>query len=198
MEINAEKLFNGMKSVYDFMNMEAEQSAVGARNLIFLPFLAGTFNPVPNAKARGVFCGLSLNTKRSDLIRSFMEGCGFALRHIVDYLSDAGFPISELRATGGPAKSDIWNRINCDVSGVPIVLIETLSDASIGDAMIAGVGTGVFDSFSDAIEKTVKVGKRYDPIDENQKKYDRFFKIYLELYESLGGVFDKLAIDEDQ
>ena len=123
-----------------------------------------------------------------------MEGCAFAYRHIVDHLGNAGFPIIELRATGGPTKSDVWNQINSDVCGVPIVLIETLSDASIGDAMIAGVGTGVFTSFAEAVKKTVKVGKRYEPIEENVQKYQELFSIYKEIYEGLKGVFKKLSV----
>ncbi len=123
-----------------------------------------------------------------------MEGCAFELRHITDYLKDAGFPVSELRATGGPTKSDIWNQINCDVSGIPVVLVETLSDASVGDAMIAGVGVGLFTGFDEAVEKTVRVGMRYRPIEENTKSYDQFYALYRESYESLTGVFEKLAL----
>lgn len=178
---------------YEAMSEEAARSSVGANNLLFLPFLAGTFSPIPNTDARGVFCGISLNTARSDIIRSLMEGCAFELRHITDYLKDAGFPVSELRATGGPSKSDIWNQINCDVSGIPIVRVETLSDASVGDAMIAGVGTGVFADFNEAVEKTVRVGKRVDPLEKNRELYDQFYGLYRESYESLTGVFEKLA-----
>ena len=181
------------KSVYDVMNGEAEQSGIGAGKLLFLTFLAGTFSPVPDTHARGVYCGISLGTRRADMIRALMEGCAFEMRRITDHLKNAGYSVGGLRATGGPAKSDIWNQINCDASGIPIVLIETLSDASVGDAMIAGVGTGVFGDFPEAIAATVKTGKRYATTDGAVKRYHELYSLYLETYAGLKPVFSKLA-----
>ena len=57
-----------------------------------------------------------------------------------------GHMIKELRGAGGPTKSDVWNQITSDISGVQLTLIESNADASVGDAMLAAIGTGGFAS----------------------------------------------------
>jgi ribulose kinase len=75
----------------------------------------------------------------------------------VEYFKSCGYAISDLRTTGGPTKSNVWNQITSDVTGTQITLIDSLSDASLGDAMRAGIGIGVFADFEEAAGKTVRV-----------------------------------------
>jgi len=192
------KLFNDNKEnneisddILNILNDEASISAPGANKLIFLPHLAGSAYPISNPEARGVFFGLSLNSKRGDMVRAIMEGVAFSYRSIIDHLKDSGFTISEMRATGGPTKSDLWNQISADISAVSISLIESLAEAPVGDAMIGGVATGIFTSFEDAINKTIKLGKKYEPDPGNKKIYDDLYKINMDLFK---GLFDSYSV----
>ena len=167
------------------LNTEASCSKIGAGGIHFLPYLAGSAYPVSNPDARGVFSGLSLSSKRGDMVRAIMEGVAFSYRSITEYLEKSGFCINEMRAMGGPTKSDLWNQIVADVCGVPIYLIESLAEAPVGDAMIGGVAVGIFKDFDHAVEKTIRLGSKYEP-DPGKRE------TYRELYNSNKILFNRL------
>jgi len=127
------------------------------------------------------------------MVRAIMEGVAFSYMSIIDHLEGSGFRISEMRETGEPTKSDLWNQISADICGVPISLIESLAEAPVGDVMIGGVATGIFTSFEDAINKTIKLGKKYEPDPKNKKVYDDLYKINMDLYKGLFDSYSALA-----
>ena len=88
------------------------------RGLLFLPYLADgeRFDP----SLRGAFCGLSLRHGRGELARAVLEGVAFAIREHLDIMAQAGAPISEIRVSGGGARSPLWNQIKADITGVPV------------------------------------------------------------------------------
>lgn len=47
----------------------------------------------------------------------------------------------------GGAKSKIWRRIITDVFNAPTILLKSRTGAPLGDAILAGVATGVFPHF---------------------------------------------------
>ena len=66
---------------FDLLSQEAAASPAGANGVIFLPYMFGERSPIWDSAARGVFFGLSLATKKADLVRAIMEGAAFGLRH---------------------------------------------------------------------------------------------------------------------
>lgn len=175
------------------MDTEVSKATPGAGNLFFLPYLAGTFNPVSNSDARGTFVGISLSTKRENIARAVMEGVAFEVRNHCVHMAKHGHAINELRGAGGPTRSDIWNQITSDISGVKLTLIKSNADASVGDAMLAAIGTGGFTDFNDAVNKTVKPGKVFIPNPEMSGFYSKRFDIYTQIYKSLCPAFGKIA-----
>jgi xylulokinase len=71
-----------------------------------------------------------------------------------------------------------------DVTGYPIKTLAQNVEAPYGDALLAGVGTGVLDSY-----KRIKDWVRFDRTiypDKNAKKiYDQYFIEYKKAYKSL-------------
>ena len=55
---------------------------------------------------------------------------------------------------------------------------------------VAGVGTGVWQSFEKAAEKTVHVRRTFVPDPGNKAVYDRGYGTYRELYENLKGMMN--------
>lgn len=178
---------------FAMMDMEVIQAGPGAGNLFFLPYLAGTFSPVSNSNARGSFVGISLSTKRENIARAVMEGVAFEVRNHCVHMAKHGHTITELRGAGGPTKSDIWNQIISDISGVKLTIVQSNADAAVGDAMLAAIGTGSFTSYEEAINKTVRPGKVYVPNPEMKDFYSKRFDIYTQIYDSLCPVFDEIA-----
>jgi xylulokinase len=111
------------------------------REVAFLPYLAGELHPVNDPAARGLFCGLSLASTRAELTRALVEGSAAAVAHNLEVAAAAGAPAQLLRATGGPARSQLWMQAVADATGLPVEVVDGAGDgAAVGDALIAAAG----------------------------------------------------------
>jgi len=177
---------------YQIMDLEASKVPPGSGGLIILPYIAGERCPIWNAKARGVIFGLYLTHSRAHIIRAILESVAYGLRHLAEIAEGAGVRIDELRSTGGGSRSDVWLQIKADVLNKPIYRVNAEAE-TLGDAIIAGVGVGVFDDLFSTCEELVKVKKVINPNPDHHKRYTKLYEIYREIYEPLKGSFDKLA-----
>jgi xylulokinase len=155
--------------------------------------MMGERSPVWDTNARGVFIGLSLSTSKGDLIRAILEGTAFALNHNVEIANRAGITINEIRSTGGGTKSALWNQIKADVLGIPVLIPETSIGAPFGDALLAGIGLGIYPDINRSLKEMIQIKARYEPDLENHKIYKELFDIYKALYGNLKNEFDRLA-----
>ena len=147
--------------------------------------MSGERSPIWNPNACGVFFGLNFGTTRGQMIRACMEGVAYALRHNLETAEAAGAKAETLRAMGGSANSRIWTQIKADVTGCGIEVPGSDTATTLGAAMLAGVGTGVWNSFEEAAAQTVKVRKWYGPDPGKKAVYDRGYETYRKLYERL-------------
>ena len=163
----------------------AEQVAPGSDGVIFLPYMAGERSPIWNPQAKGVFFGLDYAKGRGHMIRAVMEGVAYALRHNLETAESAGASVGTLRAMGGSANSRVWTQLKADITGRAIEVPASDTATTLGAAILAGVGTGVYASFDEAAEKTVAVRRVHQPNAENKDVYDAGYQRYLELYQRL-------------
>ena len=170
---------------FEEMSSLAETAAAGSGGVTFLPYMAGERSPIWNPDASGVFFGLNFGTTRAQMIRACMEGVAYALRHNLETAEAAGARAETLRAMGGSANSRIWTQIKADVTCCGIEVPGSDTATTLGAAILAGVGTGVWSGFEDAVRQTVKVKKQYVPDPETKAVYDRGYEIYRQLYEHL-------------
>jgi len=170
------------------MSTLAEQAPAGSGGVTFLPYMAGERSPIWNPGACGVFFGLSFSTTRGQMIRACMEGVAYSLRHNLETAESAGARAGTLRAMGGSANSRIWTQIKADVTGCGIEVPGSDTATTLGAAMLAGVGTGVFGSFEEAAAQTVKVRKTFAPDPGAKAVYDQGYETYRKLYERLEGM----------
>jgi xylulokinase len=89
---------------YELIEQEAGASGIGARGVLFLPYLLGERCPVWDADARGVFFGLERQHQRGDFARSVCESAAFSVEHILRTISAYGDKPTRLRASGGLAR----------------------------------------------------------------------------------------------
>jgi xylulokinase len=92
----------------------------------------------------------------------------------------------------GGAVSALWRQIIADVFNIPIVLVERRTGAPFGDAILAGVASGVFRDFSVAKE-WVRYVEPMQPSSERHQRYMEFFDLYKRLYEHVKEDYRKLA-----
>jgi xylulokinase len=178
---------------YDLLTDEAMQCRPGADGVIFLPYMMGERSPIWHTNARGVFFGLSLSTTRGAMIRSILEGVSYALQHNVEHAERAGIEVKELRSVGGGARSAFWNQIKADVLGIPILLPETSVGAPFGDAILAGMGIGIYTDVEASLESMVSIKARFEPDLQHHRLYRNLYGIYRSLYEDLRESFDRAA-----
>ncbi|MBX7135209.1 MAG: xylulokinase [Fimbriimonadaceae bacterium] len=129
---------------YSLMNEEAASAPVGCEGLTFLPYLTGERCPFVAPEAKGAFLGLTVGHHRAHIARATFEGATFGLAGVLDLLRGMGVTGSEVRVTGGGAKSDFWVQMLADVFGRPCVRLDTDEGPAFGAAILAGVGIGVW------------------------------------------------------
>ncbi len=186
----------GLKGVADaYPQLSAEAAAVppGADGLIFLPYLSGERTPHMDALARGSFIGLSAHHTRGHLARAVMEGVTFALREALEISRELGVSADTLIAAGGAMESNVWRHIQADVFGLPLQRTLLKEQASVGAALIAGVGVGVYRDLAEACERTVQYGDITEPDAARHARYDVLYAHFRELYPRLKGDFHRLA-----
>ena len=191
MEMGAEKIYG--IDTFDLINKEAEVIPPGSDDLIILPFLMGERTPIWDVHARGVIFGLSLNHTRGHIIRAMMESVAYALYDSFRIIRDSGKKIApRIVLNEGGAKSNLWRRIITDVFNVPTVLVKRRTGAPYGDAILAGVATGIFKDFSVARQWTEYIDPM-EPVKENHELYMDYFKLYKELYGNVKEDYRKLS-----
>jgi len=180
-------------SAYDLLNLQAAKVPVGSDGLIILPFLMGERTPIWDTQARGVIFGLSLTHGKGHVVRAMMEAVAYALYDSYRLIKQAGLRINyPIVLNEGGAVSKLWRQIITDVFNVPTVLVKRRTGAPFGDAILAGVATGVFQDFSVAKEWAEYID-RMEPSQANHERYMEYFALYKRLYEHVKGDFRELA-----
>jgi len=195
-EVETERLL-GVSS-YDLLNLQAEKIPPGSEGLVILPFLMGERTPIWDAYARGVIFGLSLHHTKAHIVRAMMEAVAYALYDSYRLIKGAGLKINHpLVLNEGGAVSKLWRQIITDVFNVPTVLVKRRTGAPFGDAILAGVTTGVFKDFSVARE-WAKYVEPMEPSPERHERYMEYFELYKQLYEHVKEDFKQLARVRDR
>lgn len=180
-EVESERLLG--ISAYDLFNVEAERVPVGAEGLVVLPFLMGERTPIWDPNARGVIFGLSLHHGKGHLVRAFMEGVAFAMYDSFRIVKEAGLTVRlPMVLNEGGAVSRLWRRIITDVFAVETAMVKRRTGAPFGDAVLAGVATGVFPDFS-VTKEWVEYEDPLEPDAKNHERYQEIFHLYKRIYE---------------
>lgn len=163
-----------------FTEIDQEAAIRTPGNLLFLPYLVGTNAPEFDADATGVFWGLRQEHDAYDMSRAVMEGVAFVLRKNVEAIRQSGTELKSIIATGGGAKSALWCQIQADITGLRVLIPKERESACLGAAIIAAVGDGRYDSFSDAARKCVSYPETFtpQPTEDIERKYRRFCALY--------------------
>jgi xylulokinase len=160
--------------------------------LIFLPYLLGERSPYWNPRARGSFIGLAKHHGPAHMTRAVMEGVAMNLRVGLLAFEEMGDRIAVVDAIGGGARSDVWLQIFADVWGKTVRRRALVDEAnSLGAAVVAGVGVGLFDDFEVASQLS-RVEKAFQPDPGRARRYETRYQQFLDAYERLVPLFDEL------
>ena len=158
--------------------------------VMFIPYFAGSAG---DSMARGAFLGLTLDTTRQQMFQAVVEGITHEMTLMLSRLEQpGGTPVTIIRACGGPAKSPKWLQLKADISGKTVEAPAVEEASALGAALLAGVATGVYTSYEEAIKAAVKIKATYRPQPGIQELYQRQHEIYKHLVKTLTPVSKEL------
>jgi xylulokinase len=157
-----------------FQRAEADAAEVrpGSDGLLFLPYLLGTGSPSFDALTRGAFLGVSAVHTRRHLVRAVMEGVAYHLRLCVEVLEEAGYTIQRPVVGAGGSRSALWRQIVSDVLSRELRVPAVPELATLGAAILAAVGTGLFGDIPGAVRTMVRYEGRVEPRGEVRTDYE--------------------------
>ena len=177
---------------FGLLQENIKEENLGKSLVYFLPYLMGERSPINDTDARGVFIGLSLDTKREDMVLAVLEGVAFAIRDSFEIAKGFGLDIKESCLVGGGAKSSLWRKILANVLGIKLNILKTEQGPGIGGAILAMVGAREYSSVDEAAGKLTQIAKTIEPDEELTALYEEKYNKYKEIYPALKNVFKNL------
>ena len=181
------------KDPYYLMDKQAERIPIGCDRLLYLPYLMGERTPHLDPDCRGAFFGLSAMHTRQHLLRAVMEGVTYSQRDSVEVLRGMGVQIKDMLACGGGGSSPLWRQMLADVYGCPVKTVVSKEGPALGVAILAGTGVGIYKSVQEGCRAVIRTNPPQNPIPENSVQYEKYYKIYDELYPALKNCYKDLA-----
>jgi xylulokinase len=190
-EVETASLAGG--NAYDLLNDLASSVPIGSDGLIFLPCLMGAMTPTWNALARGTYFGFTLAHTRAHFVRALLEASAYAVRDIIEQMLSIGLPLHQIRVVGGGARSRFWRQIKADVTGLPVVLPQTIETTALGAGILGLVGIGAYASITQAATQVVNIMETIEPDLKRHARYEEYYRLYQSTYFALLPVFDQAA-----
>lgn len=162
---------------------------LGCNRVFFLPYLMGERSPINDTNARGTFTGMTMDTKREDLVLAVLEGVAFAIRDSFEVARKLGIDITRSKICGGGAKSRLWCEIFANVLGIPLDIPQTEEGPGYGGAMLAMVGCGLYENVNDCVKALVKTTATIEPKPELSAKYEERYQIFKKIYPAMKELF---------
>lgn len=181
------------KDPYFLMDKEADRIPIGCDKLLYMPYLMGERTPHLDPDCRGVFFGLSAMHTKAHLLRAVMEGVTYSQRDSMEVLRGMGVKTDTMLACGGGGSSPLWRQMLADVYGCPVTTVASKEGPALGVAILAGVGTGVWSSVPQACDAVIKTNPPQNPVAENSREYEKFYKLYTQIYPALKDSYKALA-----
>ena len=169
-------------SLYDYLSKVIKDTPAGCGGVVFTPWLHGNRCPFEDPFSRGMFFNISLETGKTELIRSVIEGVCFHMRWFIETQDKKIKTSDTIRFVGGGALSDVTCQILADITGRTIETVESPQNVgAVGAAALMAVGLGIIDNVGDA-KKLIPASKTFKPDSTDKAVYDRNYEVYKTLY----------------
>jgi xylulokinase len=127
-----------------------------------------------------------------------LEGVSFGLRDQFEIFKELGVAVDQVRASGGGAKSRLWNQINADITGYEHVTLSVDEGPALGAALLAAVGSGRFATVEEACNAAVHVTGSTKPNLAQVDEYEKYYEVFRRLYPVLKPEFHALSAASQQ
>ncbi|NLY87825.1 MAG: carbohydrate kinase [Clostridiales bacterium] len=180
-------------SLYAYMTDIIKDIEPGSGGVIFTPWLHGNRCPFEDPNAKSMFFGIGLETGKTELIRSVLEGVFYHIRWMLEH-QDRKLKTSEkIRFVGGGALSTVSCQMLADITGRTIETVSSPQNVgAVGAAAVASAGLGIIPSL-DSVKDLIPVTETYYPNAPNHIKYNSYYKIFKKLYASNKKLYKELS-----
>jgi glycerol kinase len=122
---------------------ELDRAPASGEQAVFVPALAGLGAPFWAPEARGAWLGLSLATRRGDLVRAVLMGIAAQIASLAGAIGeDMGRPLERLRVDGGLTQSATLMQAQADLLQAPVELYPSPDATALGVGALARLGAG--------------------------------------------------------
>lgn len=184
--------FQTLTGGVDLLQLDDEAAGRPAAEVLCLPYFLGEKSPLHDPDLRGAFVGLDLAHTRADMYRSVLEAIAFGFKHHTDVFASIGVPLRRAMVTNGGSKSVLWKQIHADVLNTALYPVIGHPGASLGAAVIAGIGVGAIDDW-DGVQRFLTLGDAVEPDPHNVDRYAEAYAQWRTLGDLLTPVSHQLA-----
>ena len=188
-DILCDKDYNGIQALIN-------EEKLGRNDVYFLPYLMGERSPVNDTNARGTFIGMSLATKKEDMLQAVLEGVAFAIRDSFEVAKSLGLDIRTSNICGGGVKSKLWQIIFANVLGIPLNILKTEQGPGYGGAILAMVACNEYNTVADACKNLIEVSETVYPDKELTDRYEIKYNKFRKIYPALKNTFADMITEE--
>lgn len=167
------------KNVYDLL---LPKKSWKPSEIFTMPHFSGSVSPWGDPKSKGIIIGITLATKKEDIAKSIIDGVTYEAKRNVENFESSGIKINELRAIGGACNDKKWLQLKADIIGKPITIPSVTEASSLGAAILAGIGIGIYKSFQEAIDNCIEINEEYLPNEKNYKLYEEKYRLYTQIH----------------
>lgn len=143
----------------------ALDSPPGAQGVVVIPHFKGSGSPYWDPQAKGVINNLTLSTTKGDIARAILEGIALEIEENITIFESIALPISQMRVSGGMAKSAVFNQIQANILQKEVIQPYNTETTSLGAWINASVALGLYGNHREAYTKAVSLqnAKLYTP-----------------------------------
>jgi xylulokinase len=134
-------------------------------------------DPCPPGSAKAPFSGAL------EFGQAVLASQGFAVRAATETLTRQGFPVREMRVSGGQSKNRRWNQLKADLAGIPLLVPEQSDCELAGDAVLGAIALGEAADLKEGIGRIVRVRESFVPNPQTAAAYAERFQTLRELRE---------------
>ncbi|MGO8846842.1 MAG: glycerol kinase GlpK [Methylocella sp.] len=146
----------------------------GNEGVYLVPAFAGLGAPHWDPDARGLICGLTLDSGPAHIVRAALESSAYQTLDLLQAITGDGGPPRTLRVDGGMAANDWFCQFLADILAAPVERPLMLEATAQGAAFLAGLQLGIFTDFA-AISAAWVPGARFEPCMDGAER-DRSIK----------------------
>jgi len=157
-------LRDGLKLIATAAETAAAAASLEENHGVYLvPAFVGLGAPHWDPQARGLICGLSLDTRPAHLVRAALESVAYQTHDLIEAMRRDGAQRAQgIRIDGGMAANDWFCQFLADILEAPVERPAQLETTALGAAYLAGLASGVWSDL-DAIARSWAARARFEP-----------------------------------